>query len=104
MESLRADVSYEPGHVELTLHGDLDLAGSEVLLALVAEFEHVARIDLADVDTIDSSGLFALVQADSRARQAGIRLTFVPPEESVARIFAWTGLESRLTFAASVSR
>jgi anti-anti-sigma factor len=50
------------------------------------------------VDVIDSSGLFALVQADTRARQAGTRLILVPPGAVVARIFAWTGLESRLHF------
>jgi hypothetical protein len=51
--------------------------------------------------SIDSSGLFALVQADTRARQAGTRLTLVPPGALVARIFAWTGLESRLHFVAA---
>ena len=98
MERLRADVRFESDQVELALHGDLDADGAEVLHALVAEFDHVDRIDLADVGTIDSSGLFALVQADTKARQAGTRLTLVPPGALVARIFAWTGLESRLHF------
>jgi len=85
---------------ELRLHGDLDADGAEVLHALVTEFDHVARIDLEDVDTIDSSGLFALVQADTRARQCGTRLTLIPPAEAVRRIFEWTGLDSRLLFVA----
>jgi anti-anti-sigma factor len=101
MERLRADVTFESDRVELELHGDLDAEGAGVLQALVAEFEHIDRIDLADVETIDSSGLFALVQADTRARQAGTRLTLVPPGALVARIFAWTGLESRLHFVAA---
>jgi anti-anti-sigma factor len=92
-------VSWDTKSAELRLHGDLDLAGAEVLQALVTEFDRIALIDLTDVETIDSSGLFALVQADTRARLSGTRLTLVPPRESVARIFAWTGLESRLTFA-----
>jgi len=86
---------------ELRLHGDLDCEGAEVLHALVTEFDHVARIDLEDVDTIDSSGLFALVQADTRARMCGTRLTLVPPAETVRRIFEWTGLDSRLMFIAA---
>lgn len=95
-------MTFESDRVELELHGDLDSEGAEVLQALVAEFEHVDRIDLGDVDVIDSSGLFALVQADTKARQAGIRLQLVPPGALVARIFAWTGLESRLHFVATV--
>jgi anti-anti-sigma factor len=95
MERLRAEVSYEPGRVELRLHGDLDLEGAEVLQALVTEYE------LSDVDTIDSSGLFALVQADTRMRLNGVRMTLVPPREPVARIFEWTGLDTRLSFLAT---
>jgi anti-anti-sigma factor len=88
----------EERRVELRLHGDLDAEGAEVLHALITEFDRVARIDLADVDMIDSSGLFALVQADTRSRMSGTRLTLVPPAEAVGRIFEWTGLESRLMF------
>jgi anti-anti-sigma factor len=101
VERLRAEVSWDAESAELRLHGDLDLVGAEILQALVTEFDRVALIDLSDVETIDSSGLFALVQADTRARLSGTRLTLVPPAESVARIFAWTGLENRLTFAAA---
>jgi anti-anti-sigma factor len=67
----------------------------------MSEYEHVARLDLSDVDTIDSSGLFALVQADTRARFNGVRLTIIPPRPSVARIFEWTGLDTRLSFLAT---
>jgi anti-anti-sigma factor len=95
-------VTYEDDRVELALHGDLDASGAEVLQALVGEFEYIECIDLEDVSAIDSSGLFALVQADTRARQSGSRLTLIPPVEAVARIFAWTGLESRLHFVATV--
>lgn len=92
-------MKWDEESAELRLHGDLDLEGAEILQALVTEFDRVACIDLADVDTIDSSGLFALVQADTRARLSGTRLTLVPPRDSVGRIFEWTGLDSRLTFA-----
>jgi anti-anti-sigma factor len=102
MERLRADVTWDTECAELRLHGDLDLVGAEVLQALVTEFDRVACIDLSDVDTIDSSGLFALVQADTRARLSGTRLTLVPPRDTVRRIFEWTGLDTRLTFAATV--
>ena len=91
-------MTFESDRVELALHGDLDADGAEVLQALLGEFDHVERIDLEDVGAIDSSGLMALVQADTKARQAGTRLTLVPPGEMVGRIFAWTGLESRLHF------
>jgi anti-anti-sigma factor len=92
-------VIWDEESAELRLHGDLDLDGADILQALVTEFDRVACIDLSDVDTIDSSGLFALVQADTRSRLSGTRLTLVPPRDSVRRIFEWTGLDSRLTFA-----
>lgn len=94
-------MTFESDRVELALHGDLDADGAEVLRALIAEFDHVDCISLAGVGTIDSSGLFALVQADTRARQCGTRLLLIPPSALVARIFAWTGLESRLNFVAA---
>jgi anti-sigma B factor antagonist len=99
VDRLTADVIWDEQRAELTLHGDLDIEGADVLHALVTEFERVARIDLTDVDTIDSSGLFAIVQADTRARLSGMRLTLVPPRESVRQIFEWTGLDTRLNFA-----
>jgi anti-anti-sigma factor len=100
VERLRAEVLRDDEGVGLRLHGHLDADGAGVLYALVTEFDHVAYIDLADVGTIDSSGLFALVQADTRARQCGTRMTLIPPTETVRRIFAWTGLETRLNFVA----
>jgi anti-anti-sigma factor len=94
-------VVHDSERFELRLHGDLDAGGAEVLHALVTEFDNVMRIDLEDVETIDSSGLFALVQADTRARLCGTRLTLIPPAEAVHRIFEWTGLDSRLMFVAA---
>jgi anti-anti-sigma factor len=102
VERLTADVVWDAERAELRLHGDLDIEGADILHALVTEFERVACIDLTDVDAIDSSGLFALVQADTRARLSGLRLTLVPPRDSVRQIFEWTGLDARLNFAAAV--
>jgi anti-anti-sigma factor len=97
-ERLNADVVHDEGHVSLCLHGHLDVDGAEVLHALVTEFGHIDHIDLTDVGTIDSSGLYALVAADTRARQQGKRLTLIPPPAAARRIFAWTGLEARFCF------
>jgi anti-anti-sigma factor len=97
-ERLNAEVDCDGGHVNLRLHGNLDAEGAGVLDALVSEFGYIDHIDLADVDTIDSSGLYALVAADARARQHGWRLTLIPPSPAARRIFAWTGLETRLCF------
>jgi anti-anti-sigma factor len=97
-ERLSADVVRDAGHISLCLHGDLDVDGAEILHALVTEFGHIDHIDLTDVATIDSSGLYALVAADTRARQHGERLTLIPPPATARRIFAWTGLEARFCF------
>lgn len=100
-EGLRAQVRRaEDERVSLRLHGDLDLAGASILEALLREHETVDHIDLSDVETIDSSGLFALVLADTRARQQGFDLRLVPPPAPARRIFTWTGLDGRLGFVA----
>lgn len=103
MESgrLSADVVRDGTYIGLRLHGDLDAYGAGVLQALLSEFEDVVHIDLTDVRSIDSSGLFALVTADTRARQRGHRLTLSPPPPLIHRIFAWTGLDARLQFVAA---
>jgi anti-anti-sigma factor len=100
-ERLSAEVTRDGERVGLCLHGALDAAGAAILQALVCEFDHIDHIDLSDVATIDSSGLFALVAADTRARQCGERLTLVPPPAAARRIFAWTGLDTRLLFLAA---
>jgi anti-anti-sigma factor len=95
---MSAEVTCDGERVGLRLHGPLDADGAQLLQSLVQEFDHVAHIDLADVGTIDSSGLFAIVNADTRARQCGKRLTLVPPPARARRIFTWTGLDRRLLF------
>src|SRR4051812_27769917 len=86
------------GRVSLVLRGDLNAASAGALDALVRSHDGVVRLDLSGVSSIDASGLFAIVSADTRARQRGIALTIVPPPEHARRVFAWTGLDRRLAF------
>ena len=100
MPAFECQASREPDHVRLSLHGELDIAGAPHFEAALAELEleHPERIllDLRGLSFLDPSGLRALLLADTRAREAGRRLTILQGPEAVRRVFEITGLEERL--------
>jgi anti-anti-sigma factor len=89
-----ASVDAERGR--LTLAGEIDIAQVEMVLteahACLEGPAPVLEVDLADVTFIDSSGLGALVQIRTAARDRGksMELHRVPP--SVVRLLEVTGL------------
>ncbi len=54
------------------------------------------EIDLGEVDFIDGSGLSVLMDAKSRARQAGHKLTIVVASRSVRRLIDFTDTADRV--------
>ena len=85
----------------VVLEGELDLAGSA---ALEAEIERLATLDgvervvldLSRLEFMDSSGLRALLAADTRARERGARLVIVRGDERIQRVLRITRLDERL--------
>jgi anti-sigma B factor antagonist len=86
--------------VSVALSGELDLttaaAVEERLMELEAEQPAHVILDLREVEFIDSTGLSLLINADSRGRKAGRRVTIVSGGGRAGRIFDTTGLRGRL--------
>lgn len=90
--------------VRVALSGELDVstapAVEQRLMALEAgETLGAVVLDLRDIRFIDSTGLSLLINADSRGRKAGRRVTIVPGTGPPRRILETTGLRSRLDIA-----
>ena len=89
------------GAVRIALSGELDVATArsveERLTALEAgDMPSHVILDLRGLRFIDSTGLSLLINADSRGRKAGRRVTIVAGTGPPRRILDTTGLRSRL--------
>lgn len=84
----------------LRLIGELDLSGADLFAqTLEAQLDGeggIIALDLRDLTFMDSSGLRALVMADSRVKKEGRRLVAVRPSGSVERVMALTDVSERL--------
>jgi len=83
------------------LQGELDLATVPQLTQTLRRPELQARLvvlDLRELTFIDSSGVHAIVEADSRARRDGRRLVVLRGSANVDRLFTLTGSSDRLEF------
>lgn len=94
------EVCDEPGAVRLILGGELDLAVAEMLgerLRMLRDRGCSVRLDLADLDFIDSSGLLALIAAMSESRSNGWRMDIDPQlTDTVRRTVEISGLRACL--------
>jgi anti-anti-sigma factor len=95
-----------PDGVLVALAGELDLASAA---KLEDELKHIEALrpelivlDLQALSFMDSSGLRALLAADSRAREDGRRLVLVRGDERVQRVLRITRLDERLEIVDSV--
>ena len=81
----------------LTLHGELDEAGSaelrDLLRAITADLVGELRIDLVDVDFLPSVAVGVLAAAQGAAAKKGASITFVAAKGSIAqRVLTICGL------------
>jgi anti-anti-sigma factor len=94
------EVFDDPGAVRLVLSGELDLAVAEMLgdrLRQLGNGGYAVRLDLAELDFIDSSGLRELIVALAEAGSDGWRLDIDPKvSEPVRRTIELAGLNSHL--------
>lgn len=85
--------------VLVRLSGEFDLAAVEAiettLLPLEARFGTVI-LDLRGVTFLDSTGLRAIVSADSRSRKDGFELKIVRGSEGVQKLLYLAGLDKIL--------
>lgn len=100
MTTLDVNTSDLPDGVLIELAGELDLATAPKLEDELRRVEDdgpaVVVLDLRPLSFMDSSGLRALLAADSRAREAGRRLVLVRGDERVQRVLRITRLDERL--------
>lgn len=101
--TLTIEVARNGSACSLGLSGELDLANAKTLEAQLERAEgdgvEVVRIDMTDLEFIDSTGIAVLVAAHHRLSKNGGRLELVPSRaEEVRRVLSITGLDSELTF------
>lgn len=89
-----------PHEVRLILSGELDLAVAEMLRSRLTQLRKAGcdvRLDLAELDFIDSSGLRELLVALDESRSDGWRLDIdAQVTDAVRRIVEIAGLRSYL--------
>jgi anti-anti-sigma factor len=93
-----------PGRVTLTLVGELDMATTPRLKKYLSTLAHTHQgssivIDLRRLTFMDSTGITALVTANSCARRDGWSLTLVKGPPQIQRVFEISGLSDVLPFA-----
>lgn len=94
------EVFDDPEAVRLVVSGELDMAVAEMLgdrLRVLRKAGHAVRLDLTELDFIDSSGLRELIVALDDARSDGWRLDIEPEVTApVRRTVDIAGLTSYL--------
>jgi len=101
---ITALLSYNTRHdgsgIVVELHGDMDLATAPQLLDVLQDAlnrDDAVTVDLGAVDFIDSSGVGALVAADSYGTAKGARLALCGLSEPAKRTIQILGLDATLT-------
>lgn len=101
----RCDVSRVGDDLRITVEGELDIATSPQLDAVLREpcADGVRRrvLDLARLTFMDSSGLRTILSAHNTARREGPSLVLVPGPPPVQRVFEITGMIDDLQFVES---
>lgn len=88
----------------MALHGELDLASSPLLQALVDTIDgrpSWLMLDLSDLEFCDVSGLSALLAVQQHLARRGASLVLANPQPIMARVLAITGLDHHFTITAT---
>jgi anti-sigma B factor antagonist len=83
------DTSTQQRGTRLSIRGELDMTTVDALDEALIRAAHtggLVEVDLGGVDFIDGSGLSALMNAESRAREAGHELRIVAASRNVRRL------------------
>jgi anti-anti-sigma factor len=99
MVHIDADTTTEPGVVRLQVCGQLDLLARGVFgeaLSWAARLRRPVEVDLGQIDFIDGAGLSMLMEARSRALNAGRRLTIIRASRCVRRLIEITNTADSL--------
>jgi anti-sigma B factor antagonist len=89
----------QSGRLDFTLHGELDLATSDLLHELAGESEPDVRrvtLDITDLEFIDSIGVTALMDVRTRNQGLGRSVEMTNPTSLVRRVIGLLGREEIL--------
>ena len=103
---LTVEIRHEPGHVLVTVAGEVDIATVPQLRERVAALAASGQpliVDLDRVTFIDAAGLGVLASAASRAAQRGASLHAVCARHHVRWLFAITGLDRQIPLARTMT-
>jgi len=81
----------------LTASGEIDVHTAPLLAAAIDAAGNDVRLDLSQIEFVDSSGLRVLIDAHQRIAQAGGQLTITEPSDAVRRLFEISGVDDYLT-------
>lgn len=100
-QTLDIDVDQAEGGVVVRPRGELDLASTPDLRAILQEqYNKKASVllDLSELTFMDSSGLRLIWDTAADAKQHGLELALASGPPEVMRVFELTGLKKRLNF------
>jgi anti-sigma B factor antagonist len=103
---LTIEVRQEPGHMLVTVTGEVDIATAPQLRERIAAPAASGRpliVDLNRVTFIDAAGLGVLASAARRAAARGASLHAVCARHQVQRLFTITGLDRQIQLARTVT-
>ena len=99
-DALGVVVSHSEGRTVVTLNGELDATTAPKLSQQFAELSrsghHDVDLDLAKLESMDSTGLALVVAEHKRTQSNGGRLVILSPTRGVIRLFQTSGLMSYL--------
>jgi anti-sigma B factor antagonist len=104
---LTVEVSQEPGHMLITVAGELDIATAPQLrqrLAGPAASGRPIIVDLDPLSFIDATGLGVLASAASRTAAHGASLHVVCARHQVRRLFTIPGLDRLIPLARTMTQ
>jgi anti-sigma B factor antagonist len=104
--ALTMRVRREPGHVIVTVAGELDFATVSGLRARLSALAAAGRrlvVDLDQVSFIDAAGLGALAGAATQAAGHGTSLHVVCARRQTRRLFSITGLDREIPLAGTLA-
>lgn len=91
------DLEVEIDGAVVTVHGDVDMATSHLLVDALDTVGGSPTVDLEGVTFLDSSGIQCLLNATRRARDRGDDVILRNPSEPVRRLFELTNLDGTFT-------
>jgi anti-sigma B factor antagonist len=82
---------------DIAASGEIDVHTAPRLAAAIDAAGTTVRLDLSQIEFVDSSGLRVLIEAHQRVSEAGGQLTIVSPSSAVQRLFEISGVNDYLT-------